>query len=127
LVAGHRCEFSADLVSASGRPFDGDRCRKTTDLEVHHSNYSRFGHERDEDLEVLCKLHHLVRHVRNAECRVCHTWFFEDDVEPLELVKAAVKGNDSNIGGLSAEEIVESAGYLEDGLCGSCASKRAQD
>ena len=44
--AGYRCE----------------RCRSAEHLEVHHLTYERLGHERDEDLEVLCRDCHAVHH-----------------------------------------------------------------
>ena len=54
-MAGRRCEFRAVNDSA--------RCTAVNGLEVHHRNYERLGAERDADLEVLCRLHHLARHV----------------------------------------------------------------
>lgn len=37
-----------------------ERCDSTTDLELHHKTYERFGRELPRDLEILCKLHHAA-------------------------------------------------------------------
>ena len=37
-------------------------CGSDGPLEVHHLNYARVGHERDEDLIVLCDECHARRH-----------------------------------------------------------------
>jgi hypothetical protein len=41
---------------------DGTRCHMTTDLQVHHLTYDRYGCERIEDLVVLCGTHHMMIH-----------------------------------------------------------------
>ena len=50
--AGYRCE----------------RCRRAVPLDVHHTSYDRFGHERLDDLRALCRDCHwwadLVRRMR---------------------------------------------------------------
>ena len=38
------------------------RCASGSRLQVHHLTYDRLGHERDEDLEVLCKACHEGHH-----------------------------------------------------------------
>jgi hypothetical protein len=38
---------------------------------VHHLTYARLGHEADEDLEVLCWLHHMAEHALWVECERC--------------------------------------------------------
>lgn len=39
-----------------------ERCRSAAELQVHHKTYKRFGKERMEDLEVLCKTCHESIH-----------------------------------------------------------------
>jgi hypothetical protein len=51
--AGHRCEYRAE---------EG-RCCGVDGLEVHHLHYRNLGHEVDEDLQVLCRFHHLLLHL----------------------------------------------------------------
>jgi hypothetical protein len=34
-------------------------------------HYNSLGRERNEDTEVVCRLHHLVRHLMNLECDAC--------------------------------------------------------
>lgn len=75
-VAGNRCEFT----------LNGRRCTDTRSLNVHHRNYQRLGAELDGDLEVLCRLHHLVRHMIDAECEVCGASLVDDDEDALELI-----------------------------------------
>jgi hypothetical protein len=53
--ANYRCEF---------RPMTdygpGERCCTNRQLEIHHRTYANVGHEKLEDLMVLCRFHHLV-------------------------------------------------------------------
>lgn len=35
-----------------------EHCESTSNLEIHHKTYERFGHELPNDLEILCKPHH---------------------------------------------------------------------
>jgi 5-methylcytosine-specific restriction endonuclease McrA len=35
-------------------------------LDLHHKTYRNFGHERDEDLEVLCRECHELEHARRS-------------------------------------------------------------
>lgn len=37
-----------------------ERCDATTDLELHHKTYERFGNELPSDLAILCKPHHEI-------------------------------------------------------------------
>lgn len=62
-MSGHRCEFcpTLDLDRKAGDVL-GQRCMAAENLDVHHRNYNRLGAERDADLEVLCRRHHLARH-----------------------------------------------------------------
>lgn len=49
----------------------GNRCQDCgisgVRLEVHHKTYRRLGHERKNDLAVLCRACHLKRHLREAK------------------------------------------------------------
>jgi hypothetical protein len=47
------------LVAAS---FSCERCGCGEWLQVHHRTYVRLKHERDEDLEVLCRMCHVEHH-----------------------------------------------------------------
>jgi hypothetical protein len=78
---GHRCEFRPEIGWAHD-PIYGDRCEARTGLDVHHKTYDRVGYETDDDLEVLCRLHHLVRHaMETADCELCgDTMNVEEDV-----------------------------------------------
>ena len=58
-VADNCCEWSGGIEG-------NGMCDETKGLEVHHVHYNTLGAERDEDLEVLCRFHHLVRHVEDA-------------------------------------------------------------
>lgn len=75
-AAGFRCEFE----------LNSKRCDGTHSLNVHHRNYQRLGAELDSDLEVLCRLHHLVRHMTDAECEGCGAPLVDDDSEALDLI-----------------------------------------
>jgi hypothetical protein len=70
-LAKHRCEFRPMLDWHNADPIYGERCAETRNLEVHHRSYENLGREQDHDLEVLCRLHHLVRHLSGLECFVC--------------------------------------------------------
>jgi 5-methylcytosine-specific restriction endonuclease McrA len=52
--AGRRCEAT--------RPATGNRCEATVGLRVHHVAYSQLGHERPENLMVLCDSCHRRAH-----------------------------------------------------------------
>jgi hypothetical protein len=43
--------------------FRCQRCQSRVTLQVHHKTYERLGHERDDDLEVLCESCHHGHHV----------------------------------------------------------------
>jgi len=76
-VAGHRCEF---------RPIDhhAERCQLTQNLEVHHLHYDTLCHEKDIDLEVLCRFHHLVREaVGGLDCPTCGDGPMDYDEEDI--------------------------------------------
>jgi hypothetical protein len=62
--ASRQCEFQSEESPA----WLGPRCTETTGLQVHHLHYDTLGRERDDDLEVLCPLHHLTRHIESIAC-----------------------------------------------------------
>jgi hypothetical protein len=91
-LAEHQCEFREELDwHPKHGAIYGERCKETTRLEVHHLHYDSLGAERDEDLEVLCRFHHLVRHVyRRAVCEYCDEATVTDDGDAIDIVKQAV-------------------------------------
>jgi hypothetical protein len=92
-VVGHRCEFRPETCwDAEVGPLYGERCKAMTGLDVHHKTYSRLGSEADADLEVLCRLHHLVRHAMHTDdCELCgDTVTVEEDVA-ITLVERAIE------------------------------------
>lgn len=89
-AAGHRCEFEE---CASPRDA-GIRCTETTGLEVHHRHYATVGREADNDLRVLCRLHHLATHLAAIECEFCALEPVMDEDEALEIAKDAIANGD---------------------------------
>jgi hypothetical protein len=60
LASPHWKAFRADVLTAARWTCEcGDRGR---DVEVHHLNYERLGHERPEDVVVLCPACHREQH-----------------------------------------------------------------
>lgn len=57
---------------------DGSRCGSTRFLSVHHNTYERLGAELDQDLDVLCWLHHMVEHMLWKRCSYCNNPSLED-------------------------------------------------
>jgi hypothetical protein len=51
--AQHRCEHVSP---------DGSRCDQYVCLDAHHLTYERYGHERPEDLMIVCRDHHKQIH-----------------------------------------------------------------
>jgi hypothetical protein len=91
LLAEHRCEFRRYDSDPKHGGYYGDRCAATTKLEVHHLNYETVGAERDADLEVLCQLHHILRHVERAKCERCGDAVFHHEADALSCVMNAVE------------------------------------
>lgn len=119
-AAEYRCEFRptiGDWHPRRGYAY-GDRCTNAVGLEVHHLTYERLGAERNEDLEVLCRFHHLVRHafaVAEADCETCGDGprsVDEDDV--IAAVEDAVREAKGNVDLVGIEDI-EDVGH-----CGYC-------
>lgn len=68
--ANHRCEY----IERWGFPFVEAgtfrhiRCEATEGLQIHHKTNVRFGgQERPEDLQVLCKAHHMRHHALDGK------------------------------------------------------------
>jgi hypothetical protein len=86
VMADGQCEF---------QPYDertqrwGERCSASKNLEVHHLHYRTLGEEADDDLEVLCRIHHLMREAQKFECRWCGERIYSEE-EALTLVEGAV-------------------------------------
>jgi len=88
-LAGYRCEFRPDFGPRDGL---GERCAEASRLEVHHLHYGSLGAEQHCDLEVLCRFHHLVRHVEKACCERCGESAVNNvtDDDAIEIVQARV-------------------------------------
>jgi hypothetical protein len=72
--------------------FHGDRCTETKLLEVHHKHYDSLGAEKDEDLEVLCRFHHLVREVGRIVCEFCALeTVVPCEEDAIDMVQSAVE------------------------------------
>jgi hypothetical protein len=123
-VAGHRCEFRpviGDWDRKIGYPL-GERCNKTTNLQVHHLHYGSLGAEKDEDLEVLCRFHHLVREaVSDLDCPLCcdGPMQYEED-EIIEIVRRAI----DEAGGINLVSLDQIKNECSDALhCSYCDSR----
>ncbi len=92
VLAEGQCEFR-ECISGGGKWWHGQRCTETTRLEVHHLHYNSLGAERDGDLEVLCRKHHLVRSIGDVECQTCFDSFGVDDDQLIEIVEQAIREN----------------------------------
>jgi hypothetical protein len=68
----------------------GDRCDGKIGLQVHHRHYDTLHAERDEDLEVLCKFHHVVREVEKTECSICSEPTVDAE-DALDIVQQAAE------------------------------------
>ena len=93
LVAGGRCEFRPDSGNWDRKygTLYGDRCNRDTNLEVHHRHYDSIGAEKDEDLEVLCRFHHLVREaVGSLDCPECGDPMQYEEEDIVFQVKEAI-------------------------------------
>ena len=74
-----------------------DDCQTTKGTEVHHRHRNTAGQETDQDLEVLCPKHLLVREVQEFECTYCQSEFVEPEEDAaLELVEQAYAAGDTN-------------------------------
>jgi hypothetical protein len=95
-ASGHRCEFRPllDWEPKHGGRY-GPRCVAIGPLDVHHRHYRSVGAEQDSDLEVLCRFHHLVRHVTRVECAYCGETVETDDETAIAMVEEAVANVDS--------------------------------
>lgn len=60
LNSDHWKKTRAAALQRAGNKCQG--CGGTYDLQVHHKTYARRGHERPEDLEVLCRNCHKDEH-----------------------------------------------------------------
>jgi hypothetical protein len=121
-VAGHVCEFRPDEGwDHNIGTLYGERCNATRNLEVHHKNYRSLHAERDEDLEVLCCFHHLVRHITSVECDRCGETIQLDDDVAEDMVREAIAGEDGNV------RAVDPANIDVGGLCDYCDHMMSKD
>jgi hypothetical protein len=106
--AGNRCEFRpeiGDFGNAKHGPLLGDRCTATCNLNVHHLRYDTLGQERDVDLEVLCRFHHLVRHARAVECAQCGDEVGICEGDAIATVREAVIGVGGDINKVTLNDV----------------------
>jgi hypothetical protein len=94
-AAGYQCEFKPIVGGENDMkhgPYYGERCTATYGLEVHHKHYQSLGREKNQDLEVLCRFHHLVREaVGSLDCPECGDGPMNyDEADILEAVNEAV-------------------------------------
>lgn len=104
--SGYRCEFLTEI--GNWDPKTGqktERCEATTNLEVHHLHYDSKGHERDHDLQVLCRFHHCVQTILDKECVICGDPIYPDQAEAIEMVREAVIEVDGDINKVDVDNI----------------------
>lgn len=89
LLADGKCEFCPTL-EYKWHLIPGDRCSSTDRLEVHHLHYNTLGHEADSDLEVLCRKHHILRHVMETTCEWCDEPIYHHEDDAIAAVESAV-------------------------------------
>lgn len=83
--AGEQCEFVLTTYGSAG--VLETRCERKRYLQVHHETYERLGNERDNDLLVVCWLHHQLEHLLQARCRQCGQPRLGNDVEGEKWLK----------------------------------------
>jgi hypothetical protein len=127
-AAGHRCQWAPIAFEhpKHGPIPDYDKqCTATTGLQVHHLHYGTLGAERDDDLEVLCEFHHLVRHAAApGECEWCGDPIDDiDEDDALEIVTQAVEFHGGDVSKVTLNEIAPD----RDSLCWHCRDKLERD
>jgi hypothetical protein len=101
LSSSHWRSLAARIKTARGNRCE--RCGETERLDAHHLTYDRIGHERDEDLMVLCRECHFSLHEKNPAVN----WAFADYLEPGQIIEfvpdyeEGVKYNDRQLGYLA--------------------------
>jgi hypothetical protein len=90
-LAGCRCEYEIEQ-----RPWDmkhswTKRCDATDKLEVHHLHYNTLGYEADDDLEVLCRFHHLLSHMLCMECEISGEEVYPNEQDATDVLEAAAR------------------------------------
>ena len=116
-LANGQCEFrpEIDYGRPDKGPFYGERCTKTTGLQVHHLNYGPLRAEKDSDLEVLCGFHHVVRHVMGLVCDVCSDMpIVTDEDEAIALVEEACQSYDVSTPTLDMIDVDTTCWHCED-------------
>lgn len=114
-VSGNRCEFRPDEGwDRKVGTLYGERCGAIDGLDVHHLHYRTLGVEQDADLEVLCRFHHLVRHVTSVECSYCGETVQTDGDVAVEMVEEAIASAGGDIRNVDLENI------LFDDVCDHC-------
>ena len=114
IVAGGQCEFRP-IVGEHPKHgfFYGNRCSSRQRLQVHHLHYGSIGAEKNEDLEVLCKFHHLVRHASCCTCSICGEAIEIEEEDAIDQVKQAVRDR-NGIDNVTFDDV------QPDGFCSYC-------
>jgi hypothetical protein len=117
------CEYIIDHEGDGSYGEAGSRCNRYDHLEVHHLSYFNLGHEKLEDLQVLCRFHHLVTEIKTHGCSRCRAPFYADaddlefdrDFTAVEMVTKVKIGNDNSITEISLDdfELPRLCGYCE--------------
>lgn len=124
--AGGVCEYQyVDLLNNPIR-----RCTATKYLTVHHRHYRNLGNERDDDLEVLCYVHHMVEHVMRERCEWCTEYVFGCIEECEEFIRAELigLGIDLEQGRVRWDDLPhpEAFGLVAPDLCVSCRNRKKE-
>ena len=115
-LAGYQCEFCPVIEDGRGKHsfWLGERCESTGPLEVHHLHYGSLGHETDGDLEVLCRKHHLLRHLMEQECELCGDNLFYDEAEALDLVEHVFETVDPSPHAMSLDDVLDTRSWIQE-------------
>jgi hypothetical protein len=105
IAADNRCQFRPCKGWYKTDYILGERCAATRNLQVHHLHYNTLGAERDSDLEVLCRFHHLVRHVASIECAYCGETIETDDDIAADMVSEAIAAVGGNIDNVNLDDL----------------------
>jgi len=114
-LAEHQCEFRPTIEDPRMKyERFGERCCETQHLEVHHLHYDTLGSELDEDLEVLCRKHHLVRHVEALQCEMCYcSSVVNCEADAIAIVEWAYETVDPR-GAMTLDDVLDNYSYSQD-------------
>jgi hypothetical protein len=101
LRSDHWRTLSAAKVEDVG--FRCERCKRRTQLEVHHMTYERLGAERLSDLRVLCRSCHEKHHASELEFKAGSVTQLNRPLCPRELAREKVLEHHGRFEPLKAE------------------------